>query len=143
MIISFILCVSVPNLQIIFLFQPLIAFIIFVHSFSLQWLPNFILLGTSAHPTFGPCLHFSEISTMTRDDLTHPVAAAATAQVKLCPYNEEELTSGSASSRPNSQWQASDHKNSSMGSPVDTRLHPWLTVKPVGCTPVTLYSVCI
>jgi hypothetical protein len=27
---------------------------------------------------------------MTRDDLTHPVAAAATTQVKLCPYDEEE-----------------------------------------------------
>jgi hypothetical protein len=27
---------------------------------------------------------------MFRDDLTPPVAAAATAQVKLCPYNEEE-----------------------------------------------------
>jgi hypothetical protein len=27
---------------------------------------------------------------MSRDDLTSPVAAAATAQVKLCPYNEEE-----------------------------------------------------
>jgi hypothetical protein len=27
---------------------------------------------------------------MSRDDLTSPVAAAATAQVKLCPYDEEE-----------------------------------------------------
>jgi hypothetical protein len=27
---------------------------------------------------------------MSRDDLTHPVLAAATAQVKLCPYDEEE-----------------------------------------------------
>jgi hypothetical protein len=27
---------------------------------------------------------------MNRDDLTSPVAAAASAQVKLCPYNEEE-----------------------------------------------------
>ncbi len=27
---------------------------------------------------------------MTQDDLTTPVAAAATAQVKLCPYDEEE-----------------------------------------------------
>jgi hypothetical protein len=27
---------------------------------------------------------------MTRDDLTTPVAAAATTQVKLCPYDEEE-----------------------------------------------------
>jgi hypothetical protein len=27
---------------------------------------------------------------MSRDDLTSPVAAAATAQAKLCPNNEEE-----------------------------------------------------
>ncbi len=27
---------------------------------------------------------------MTREDLTHPVAVAATTQVKLCPYDEEE-----------------------------------------------------
>ncbi len=27
---------------------------------------------------------------MTREDLIHPVAAAATTQVKLCPYDEEE-----------------------------------------------------
>ncbi len=27
---------------------------------------------------------------MSRDDLTSPVAAAATSQVKLCPYDEEE-----------------------------------------------------
>jgi hypothetical protein len=33
---------------------------------------------------------FSEPSNMTQDDLTTPVAAAATAQVKLCPYDEEE-----------------------------------------------------
>jgi hypothetical protein len=26
------------------------------------------------------------------------------------------------------------------GNPVDTCLYPWLTVRPVGCTPVTLYS---
>ncbi len=27
---------------------------------------------------------------MTRDDLTSPVTAAATSQLKLCPYDEEE-----------------------------------------------------
>jgi hypothetical protein len=35
-------------------------------------------------------LAFSEISTMSHDNLTHPVAAAATTQIKLCPYNKEE-----------------------------------------------------
>ncbi len=33
---------------------------------------------------------FSAPQNMTRDDLTSPVAAAATSQVKLCPYDEEE-----------------------------------------------------
>jgi hypothetical protein len=28
-------------------------------------------------------------------------------------------------------------------SPVDTCLHPWSTVRSVGCTTVTLYSTCI
>jgi hypothetical protein len=34
---------------------------------------------------------FSELANMTREDLTFPVAAAATSQVKLCLYDEEEL----------------------------------------------------
>ncbi len=33
---------------------------------------------------------FSDPQNMNRDDLTFPVAAAATSQVKLCPYDEEE-----------------------------------------------------
>jgi hypothetical protein len=35
-------------------------------------------------------LTVSELANMTRDNLTSPVTAAATAQFKLCPYNEEE-----------------------------------------------------
>jgi hypothetical protein len=33
---------------------------------------------------------FSETWNLSREDLTTPVTAAATDQVKLCPYNEEE-----------------------------------------------------
>ncbi len=33
---------------------------------------------------------FSELAKMTCEDLISPVTAAATAQVKLCPYDEEE-----------------------------------------------------
>ncbi len=55
---------------------------------------------------------------MTREDLTSPVAAAATAQVKLCPYDEEEPHIGSASSRPSLQWQESNHKSSNMPMPL-------------------------
>jgi hypothetical protein len=41
-------------------------------------------------PNNGTLSAFSELSNMTRDDLTHPVAAAATAQVKVCSSDEEE-----------------------------------------------------
>jgi hypothetical protein len=33
---------------------------------------------------------FSELANMTHEDLNSPDAAAATPQVKLCPYDEEE-----------------------------------------------------
>jgi hypothetical protein len=33
---------------------------------------------------------FSDLANMTREDLISPVAAAATSQGKLCPYDEEE-----------------------------------------------------
>jgi hypothetical protein len=33
---------------------------------------------------------FSNLANMTREDMTSPNAAAATSQVKLCPYDEEE-----------------------------------------------------
>jgi hypothetical protein len=33
---------------------------------------------------------FSNLTNRTREDLTSAVTAAATSQVKLCPYNEEE-----------------------------------------------------
>jgi hypothetical protein len=61
----------------------------FFHSFAQQWRPIFILLGTSAHQTCRLCQPFPNLQT-SHDDLTSPVAAAATAQVKFCPYAEEE-----------------------------------------------------
>ncbi len=115
----------------------------FGQSFSLQCPPNFILLGTSAHPTFGPCLHFLRFPPWLVRLWQTLSLQLQLLRLNFAPRMRRKLTSGSASSRPNSQRQASDHKNSSMGSPVDTCLHPWLTVKPVGLTPVTLYSVCI
>jgi hypothetical protein len=63
----------------------------FVHTLALQWLPIFILHGTSAQQTFGLCQLSLILQNMTREDLTSPVAAAVTSQVKLCPYDEEEL----------------------------------------------------
>jgi hypothetical protein len=51
---------------------------------------------------------FSELSNMSRNDLTHPVAAAATAQVKLCPYDEEEPHIWFALTRLSLQRQGSD-----------------------------------
>jgi hypothetical protein len=34
---------------------------------------------------------FSDLASMTHEDFTPPVAASATSQIKLCPYDEEEL----------------------------------------------------
>jgi hypothetical protein len=70
-----------------------------IHSYAQLWLPIFIHLGTSAQhlwtlPTF------SELANMTREDLTSPVAAAATSQVTLCLTMRRNRIFGSASSRP-------------------------------------------
>ncbi len=51
---------------------------------------------------------------MTREELTHPVAAAATTQVKLCPYDEEEPHIWFRLIEARSQRQGSDPKNLSM-----------------------------
>ncbi len=59
--IRFILCVSYFDLQIYFLFNPCLALCVFVHNFSLQWLPYSALLGTSAPQLFGLYLHFPNL----------------------------------------------------------------------------------
>jgi hypothetical protein len=61
----------------------------FAQSFTSQWLPFFVPHGKTTQHTFG-FWTFSNSQNMSRDDLTSPVAAAATSQVKLCPYDEEE-----------------------------------------------------
>jgi hypothetical protein len=64
--------------------------------------------------TLGISPAFSVSSNMSQNDLVKLIASAATSQVKLCPYDEEEQASGSASSRPNSRKWVSDHKDSNM-----------------------------
>ncbi len=56
------LCMSHPSLQLIFC-SKLAALCQIVHSFALQWLPIFILLGTSAQQTFGICQPFPNLPT--------------------------------------------------------------------------------
>ncbi len=51
-----------PSLQLIFC-SKLATLCQFVHSFALQWLPIFILLGTSAQQTFGLCQPFPNLPT--------------------------------------------------------------------------------
>jgi hypothetical protein len=63
----------------------------FIHSFDPQWLPIFFYYSWDECPTnLWTLPTFSELANMTREDLNSPVTAAATAQVKLCPYDEEE-----------------------------------------------------
>jgi hypothetical protein len=59
--VRYILCVSYFDLQIYFPFNPCLALHVFVHSFALQWLPYFALLGTSAPQLFGLYLHFPNL----------------------------------------------------------------------------------
>ncbi len=77
------------NLQFYLLFNPAV-FRQFVHSFAIQWLPTLNLLGDECPSNLWTLPAFFELSNMTRDDLTTPVTAAATTQVKLCLYDEEE-----------------------------------------------------
>ncbi len=78
------LCVSHFSLLIFVLFQTCHTFINLIillpYSGFLGRVPNHLW----TLPTF------SDLANMTHEDLTSPVAAAATVQVKLCPYNEEE-----------------------------------------------------
>jgi hypothetical protein len=72
-----------------FLFKPYFAFVFVPVVFALQWLSDFIHLGMSALQTW-TLPAFSDPPNMSQDNLVHPVAAAVTTQVKLCPYDEEE-----------------------------------------------------
>jgi hypothetical protein len=89
LVFSLFACTVYPACSYIFVcvtFQPidfcyvpnLPHFRLFVHSFALQWLPNFTLREMSALQTFGLYQLFPTLKT------------AATSQVKLCPYDEEE-----------------------------------------------------
>jgi hypothetical protein len=81
-------CVA-PSLQLIF-YSKLATFCQFVHSFALQRLPIFILLGRVPNEPLDFANLFQTCHNVSRR-FDPPVAAAATAQVKLCPYDEEEL----------------------------------------------------
>jgi hypothetical protein len=86
----FILCMSYPDIRNIFLSKPYFCLCFCVHHFALQWLPDFIPLGTNALQTFG----LSQLS------LSFPTCLVTfwftlslrqqTTQVKLFPYDEEE-----------------------------------------------------
>ncbi len=108
------LCVSNSNLHLIFVLiqtfytsvnlSILLPYSGFQFLFFLEQVPNKPL----------DFVNFFELANITHEDLTSPVAAAATAEVKLCPYNKRNRTLGSASLRPSLQQRESNHKNSNM-----------------------------
>jgi hypothetical protein len=63
-------------------------------------------------------LTFSDLANMTREDLTSPVASAATTQVKLCSYDEEELHIWFCLIEAQLASAESNHKNSNMQMPL-------------------------
>jgi hypothetical protein len=73
-----------------FLFKPCYTLFLVLVVFLLQWLPVLTHLGTSALQTTQTLPAFSDIQSMSQNDLTHSVAAAAITQVKLCLYDNEE-----------------------------------------------------
>jgi hypothetical protein len=77
------LCVSHSNLLIFVLSQTRH---IFVSSSNLLLYSGFQFIFFVGQVPNKPL----DFAILTREDLTSPVAAAATSQVKLCPYDEEE-----------------------------------------------------
>jgi hypothetical protein len=81
--------VSHFSLLIFVLFKTHHTFVNSFIFFALQWVP--IFSSWDKCPTnLWTLPTFSDLANMTSEDLTSPVAAAATAQVKLCSYDEEE-----------------------------------------------------
>jgi hypothetical protein len=86
---SFFVCVAFQPIDVCSV-PSLPHFHQFVHSLALQWLSNFYSSWDECPTSLWTLPTFSDLANMTHEDLTSPVAAAATAQVKLCPYDEEE-----------------------------------------------------
>jgi hypothetical protein len=94
----------------------------FIHSFDLQRLPIFILLGTSTPKTTNlwTLPTFSELSNMSHDDLTSLSLQQHLLRLSFVPKMRRNLTFGSASSRPSLQRKGSNHRNSNMPMPSPT-----------------------
>ncbi len=86
----------------------------FVHSFALQWLPILILLGTSAHQTFGLCQLFPNLQKGLVTIWPPLSLQQQLLRFNFVPRMRRNSTFGSASSRPSLQRQESNHKNPNM-----------------------------
>jgi hypothetical protein len=112
--VHFILCVSYFDIQILFSVQSLPRPSYFCAQFCPTMATIFCSSWDECPTTLWTVPAFSEPATMTREDLTHPVAAAATTLVKLCPYDEEEPHIWFCLIEACSQQQGSDPKSLSM-----------------------------
>jgi hypothetical protein len=106
------LCVSILDLQNIFLFKPFIAFVILCIVFFPTVDIKFYSSWDGCPSNLWTLPAFSELSTITRDDLTCPELRLQLLRLNFAHTMSRNLTSGSASSRPSLQWQGSDHRNS-------------------------------
>ncbi len=112
------LCVSNSNLRFNFCSVPNLPHLRqFVHSFALQWLPIPILLGTSAHQTFGLCQLFPNLLTWPLTIWPPLLLQQQLLRLNFVPTMRRNRTFGSASLRPSLQWQESNYKNSNMPMP--------------------------
>jgi hypothetical protein len=91
LLVTLFLCVSRSNLHFDFLFCSKLATPSSIRPvFCPTVASNFYSSWDECPSNLWTLPTFAELANMNRDDLTSPVAVAATAQVKLCPYDEEE-----------------------------------------------------
>ncbi len=141
------LCVSDPSLQLIFC-SKLATLRQFVHSFAFQWLPIFILLGTSPNKPsdcanlFLTCQHVSFSDPMVSSPSPSSAPPHDSPGTVFAPGEEVFARPGSAApsqppqtrypsrqqappKRLNSDLFSSQPRPELGGSPVESCLHPW------------------
>ncbi len=131
----FILCMSYPDLQNIFLSKPYFCLCFCVHRFALQWLPDFIPLGTSALQTFGLYQLSLSFPTCLMTFWFNLSLRQQQLRSNCFPTMRRNLTIGSASSRHSSQRQGSNLKNINM-----PMLYPTCPIKSFGTFSTHLMS---
>jgi hypothetical protein len=102
----------------IFLFDPYFAFAFVLTILALQWLPDFTHIGRGTLQTCGFYQLFLILQTCLETIWPTPLLPQQQLRLNFVFTMRRNHTFGSASSRPSSQRQESNHKNSNMPMPI-------------------------